>query len=57
MMAAAQFGHPELIRWLIEQGANPRVRDRHGENVYGWARFCNHQAAMDLLKPYESGPM
>jgi hypothetical protein len=53
MMVAAQFNHPELIRWLIDQGADPRARDRHGENVFGWARFFNQRAAMEVLKSYE----
>ncbi len=55
MMVAAQFNHPELIRWLIEHGADPRARDRHGENVFGWARFFNQRAAMEVLKVYEGG--
>jgi hypothetical protein len=55
MMVAAQFNHPELIRWLIDHGADPRARDRHGENVFGWARFFNQRAAMDVLKAYEGG--
>lgn len=55
MMVAAQFNHPDLIRWLIDQGADPRARDRHGENVFGWARFFDQRAAMEVLKAYEGG--
>jgi len=52
MMVAAQFGHPALIRWLIDQGADPLAKDRHGENVLGWARFFKQQAAIDALAGY-----
>jgi ankyrin repeat protein len=30
VLAAAEFGHHELVQWLIERGANPNARSRIG---------------------------
>jgi len=53
IMVAARMGQIETIRALIELGANPRAKDRQGENVYSWARFYTQPAAMELLEPYQ----
>jgi ankyrin repeat protein len=30
ILAAVEFGHPELTRWLLDRGANPNARSRIG---------------------------
>lgn len=53
LMIAARKGRVAAIQELIKLGADPRARDRQGENVYGWAKFFNQPAAMAVLKEYE----
>lgn len=43
---AAWSGHLEMVRLLIDLGANPQLRDtEHGGTPLDWARY-NHQAAV-----------
>ncbi len=53
LMLAARYGKLNVIRDLIELGADPRLKDRHGENTYGWAKFFKQDAAMEMLKQYQ----
>jgi len=53
LMIAARFGMLDSIRTLIELGADPRAKDSHGENVYGWAKYFNQTGAMEVLSNYQ----
>jgi Ankyrin repeats (3 copies) len=53
LMIAARSGEIEAIKALIELGADPHLKDREGENAYGWAKYFNQPAAMAVLQPYQ----
>ena len=51
---AAMSGHLEMVKLLIELGANPLIRD--GEfNAFprGWAEYGEHKEVADYLKTFE----
>ena len=37
----------DLIQFLIEEGANPAVRDNSNQTAYDTAKFYNHSAIME----------
>jgi ankyrin repeat protein len=53
---AAEKGDTELIRLLLDLGADPNVRDtRFDGTPLGWARHFGQQGAVDLLLPVTNG--
>jgi ankyrin repeat protein len=47
---AAQSGQREAVAALLEQGADPLIRDNlHGGNALGWARCDGHEELADIL--------
>lgn len=58
LMAAAYFGHPEIVGMLLQAGANPCVRDDNGADARwftaeGWRAFADaprrHDGVQHLL--------
>jgi len=50
MHAAAWAGSLEMVRHLLEAGADPRDRDAvHGSTVLGWADYLGHDEVRDWL--------
>jgi ankyrin repeat protein len=49
-LAAAQ-GHAEVVRALLDAGADPTIRDsRHDSNALGWAEFFKKPEIVELLR-------
>ncbi|MEZ5379184.1 MAG: ankyrin repeat domain-containing protein [Acidimicrobiales bacterium] len=50
--AAAASGDADLVRWLLEHGADPTITDGMvGADAAGWARHHGHDHLVDLLTP------
>jgi hypothetical protein len=37
LMSAANFGHPETVKVLLDNGADGSIKDTHGSTAYDWA--------------------
>jgi ankyrin repeat protein len=49
LIGAAESGLAENVSVLVAAGAALRARDARGGTAYGYARWCKHQAVVDLL--------
>jgi uncharacterized protein len=48
---AAFLGHREMVEFLIEQGANPNVKDtKVNSTPAGWAEYADHHELKDYLE-------
>jgi ankyrin repeat protein len=55
LMAAAANNHVELARWLLERGADPRLRESEGARALDWASQNGHQGAVECLLDADPG--
>lgn len=53
LMYAAGRNHPEVVRILLEAGADPAPRDRDGKSALDYARQVDAEAAVALLDAAE----
>jgi ankyrin repeat protein len=54
-LAAAQ-GHVEVVRALLDAGADPKIRDsRHDGDAVGWADFFKKPEIVQLLRDRAAG--
>jgi ankyrin repeat protein len=48
---AAMQNHPEVVRALVEAGADPRIRDsKHDSDALGWAEFFQRTEIIRILE-------
>ena len=48
---AALAGHEDVVRLLLEAGADPRVRDsKHDSDAIGWAEYFRRPRLVQLLE-------
>ena len=52
LMSAAYYGHPEMVKLLLEHGANPRTRDYMGKTAADWAYGEHRQEIRAILKAH-----
>ena len=52
LMSAAYYGHPEMVKLLLEHGANPRTRDYMGKTAADWAHGEHRQEIRAILKAH-----
>jgi len=50
LMFAVQSGQPEVVKYLLEQGANYRVTDPYGVKVVDFARQSGNEEVIDLIE-------
>ncbi len=50
LMLAAQQGKLELVKLLLNRGADKNKKNCHGETALSLARFANHQKVVSLLE-------
>ena len=46
---AARRGEQEVLRHLLDYGADIDAQDVHGDTALSWARLAGHQKVVDLL--------
>ena len=46
---AAIQGHEEVVRVLLEQGANLEARNNNGDTALMWASVMGHKEVVELL--------
>lgn len=52
--AAAWAGWPSVVRWLVEHGADPNLRDpKHGGTARDWAGHCRRSAVLEVFRDIE----
>lgn len=51
---AAQEGHEECVRALLDYGADPSHSDRCGRNAFRVAAKSGHDAVVKLLQEYST---
>jgi ankyrin repeat protein len=48
--------HADIVRLLLETGADPRVRDsKHDSDAIGWAEFFRQSDIVEILKAHAAG--
>ena len=48
-MMAAMYGHPDVVRLLVEEGADPSLRNHQGLTAVDFARRADRQDLADLI--------
>ncbi|KAE9551438.1 hypothetical protein FO519_005339 [Halicephalobus sp. NKZ332] len=48
--AAALFGHPIVVKQLLDAGSDPKLQNRHGETPLDLALQMNYDEVVDLLR-------
>jgi ankyrin repeat protein len=56
LIIAAQKGHHEIVRILLDAGANPNLTDFSNQSALMWAAFKNHPDIVDLLLKFNANP-
>lgn len=57
LMLAAAKGHEEMIRLLLNSGANPKATDKNGSTAYRYAVHNGRTAIAEILQAAEKGTM
>jgi ankyrin repeat protein len=50
LMIAARYGHTELLRLILEHGANPQLKDNVGKTALDWAANSEQKEAIEILR-------
>ncbi|MEO8452006.1 MAG: ankyrin repeat domain-containing protein [Gemmatimonadota bacterium] len=54
---AAAGGHGEIVRLLLQAGADPHIRDsKHDGDALGWARHFGQKDVAELIESYAQKP-
>jgi ankyrin repeat protein len=51
LMTAAERGHPLIVAWLLEQGADPTLRDKQGKTATDLAANAAVSTALGAPTP------
>ena len=52
LLLAVYSGHYEVVRTLLEAGADPTSRDSEGISALQWAKRLNYKAMAKLIKKW-----
>ncbi|KEQ75447.1 ankyrin [Aureobasidium namibiae CBS 147.97] len=47
---AAQQGYVDVVKFLLESGCDPAIRDTRGETALDWAEYYGHCTVMEVLQ-------
>jgi ankyrin repeat protein len=50
LMLASGYNHIEIVRFLLEKGADTTIRDNHGQTAFMEAIANGHSQVIELLK-------
>jgi ankyrin repeat protein len=51
------LGHMDIVRLLLEAGADPGIRDsKHDGDAIGWAEHGGHAEIVRILKAHAAAP-
>ncbi|GIJ99537.1 hypothetical protein Aspvir_001670 [Aspergillus viridinutans] len=50
---AAELGKPDVVRYLVNQGADVGIKDATNRSAMDWAALNNHQEIVELLQSVE----
>jgi ankyrin repeat protein len=53
LMAAAEYGHPEIVRSLLARGASPRLQRSDGARALDWAAQNGHSRVVEVLLEHD----
>ncbi|MGG4145200.1 ankyrin repeat domain-containing protein [Paenibacillus algorifonticola] len=53
LQVAAGIGHLPIVRYLLEAGADPAIKDSYGERAFTDAKRYKHKEVMELIYSYE----
>jgi ankyrin repeat protein len=56
LMSQAKDGHTDVVKLLLEKGADPRIKDSEGRTALDYARRANHPDVAELLTATETTP-
>jgi len=54
---AASQGHVEIVKLLIEKGADPNIKQESGVAPLAWAAYAGHTEAMEVLLAHGANPI
>jgi len=55
LMAASRQNNSDLIRWLLQKGADPFLKDHKGKTALDWAITSHHSEAASILLQQNQG--
>lgn len=55
LMMAARYGQPAVVKLLLEEGADPFLRNEQGLSAIDFARLANRPDAADLIAAFVRG--
>ena len=50
LMLAARYNKVDILKYLLEKGADKQIKDERGNTALKYAEFSKSQEAMDFLK-------
>jgi hypothetical protein len=56
LLKAAEWGHLEMVRFLLSRGADPRLQDSSGRTALAWATNNGHAAVVRELRQAQGLP-
>lgn len=52
LMMAAHYGHPGVVKLLLEEGADPLLKNQLGLSAIDFAQRANRQASADIISAF-----
>ena len=55
LMIAVAFNYRDVVRVLLEAGADPNIKDSDGWTALDWAHYYNYRRITKILNEYGAG--